>query len=714
MILRISTNPIAIPSYPHYNYKHANWDEFQTQLNTEHTPMPLENQHHTTIDALINTVQTDILKAADTHIPKTRFKIFHDFKPSIKTQRLLICYRNKLDTNKHNHLRVQGDLIILRQHILNSLHDDHDTHWHNIITDTQTHRTTDPTRFWRRIHCLRGIRKTRFSHLNINNTRVTDPTQITQAFKQHWEHVFQPHTLPLHEPSRQHIHTITQELNNIINETRPAHTIDTSTLTPDHILTTPIEEDEVASLLKRARRKAPGPSGITWIMARHLPPSIITTLTNIYNASLATGYFPIPFKTATTILIPKPNKDSHSPANYRPISLLELLGKTFERIINRRLRLHLDMNDLLSNKQFGFRQNRSTEGALNTIIAYLKKNQPHFKTALVTKDVKQAFDTVWHVGLKHQIFHDFDLPLISKRLLCNFLTERRTRIKHDSTFSSYFTPQAGIPQGSVISPTLFNMYTHKLPDPTHHDSLTLQYADDVTQLARSRTLDNLTDKLQTELTATSLWEMKWRIHSHPDKTTVTYFNIKRNPPRHIFLYPFLPNPVRIQRKTTNKALGLIIDQNLRFNQQIVQKTSIAKEALSNIHRFRDCSVKTKLHLYKALILPLLTYCPLALSLTTQTGLLNLQVVQNKALRFILNVKWYQFKTNEATHTEANLTPINITLHYRIMKQLENYSITQEDLYTFIDTLRPFNRNFPAPNILDDRQHPLPDPIYKRR
>ena len=175
LILRISTNPIAVPSLPHYNYKHADWDAFSETLADLHTHTPLENQHHTAIDTFIDNINSDIIHAANTHIPKSHYKIYHDFRPSIRTQRLIICYTTRFERNKHRHLRIQGDLNILRHHILNSLQADHDQHWQHILADTQTHRTSNPTLFWKKIHSLRGTNKTSFQYLNINNTRISDP-----------------------------------------------------------------------------------------------------------------------------------------------------------------------------------------------------------------------------------------------------------------------------------------------------------------------------------------------------------------------------------------------------------------------------------------------------------------------------------------------------------------------------------------------------------
>ena len=442
LILRLSTNPIAVPPAPHYRYERANWDAFQDALSAFHTPTHLEGEHHTTLDTAIAEIHNAIQQAADEHIPKSHHKTHQDFRPSIRTQRLKVCYHARFQLYGTHPQLVQRDLNTLRQHVLNSLLRDHSTYWQHLINKTEATRTTNPAQFWRKIKKLRGSPSDKFSHLTINGAHISDPQEVADAFKHYWQTVFQPHPLPNHAPSLDHINQITEHTHQL--NIHPTPSIDTSTLQANNHLTAPFEEEDVKKLLQHTRRRAPGPAGITWAIARHLPQPIIRSLTDIYNASLATGYFPTAFKTATTIFIPKPGKDHQRPDSYRPISLLEVTGKTFERLLNSRLRLHLDSNDLLSTKQYGFRHSSSTEDALNVITAYLRLS-PRFKCAVVTKDVKQAFDTVWHTGLKFKICNNFNLPHTLQRLLCNFLTDRRIRIRHKTSLSLPFTPRAGVP-----------------------------------------------------------------------------------------------------------------------------------------------------------------------------------------------------------------------------------------------------------------------------
>ena len=243
----------------------------------------------------------------------------------------MICYRTRFQRNINNHIPIYRDLHILRTHIINSLLDDHDVHWGNLpVSRMDGARSRNPTQFWQSVHRLRGCQRERFEYLLVDNVRISEPHQVASVFKTHWQNTFKSHPLPLHEPSVTHINNITANTPNM----RPHNAILSARLDPLHFLTTPVEEEDVSRLLRHTPRRAPGPSGITWPIAKNLPPEVIESLTGIFNACLASGYFPKLFKVSNIILIPKPGKNLHLPENYRPISLLDILAKTFERVIN--------------------------------------------------------------------------------------------------------------------------------------------------------------------------------------------------------------------------------------------------------------------------------------------------------------------------------------------------------------------------------------------
>ena len=716
VILRISTNPIYVATPPRPNFNKTDWTAFTDALtdvnfNNNYDGLPAD-----TLDDRAEEIESTLYDTAIRFTPLTNYTRHVDFTPSIRTQRLLICYRHRFSSNQHRIHEVHWDLNILRRHILNSLQEDHNRHWNNIIQNIEPHRINNPSKFWSHIHKLKGNTTEHFDYLNINNNRITEPQEVLEAFKQHWENVFQPHPptpIPTVQEHITHINNyLEQEQENIRHDSH----IHLHNLNPREELIRPFDHDEVKYALQKARRRAPGPSGLTHHALRALPPNAIEALKCLYNAALACGYFPRPYKTANIRLIPKPGKTTTDPSNYRPISLLNLLGKIFEKLLNRRLRLHLDTHDLIPSHQYAFRPLTSTEDALNAIITYIHASfNSRKKTVLVTKDIQKAFDTVWHDGLKYKIAQNFRLPLPFTKLLCNYLTDRRCRVKHRTETSDFFTPLAGVPQGSVLAPTLYNMYTHDIRSPLDDNTLLIQYADDITLLTRATTLDALTNRMQAELNQMTSWERLWRITSNPAKSSAIYFGRKTYRPTPLFPFATPDQRGALAIPTVNKVkvLGVNIDKNLTFNGHIREKEGQARRALSSLQRFRPANVKTKRHLYLAIIFPLITYCPLALSHSAPTNKLKLQRIQNKALRFINNTKWDDFYTSESLHNISKRPPLTIVWHNKKIKQIEKYTLIRPQTTEHLTRLAQTRFNPNGTTLLDPDAHPLPnEPIYK--
>lgn len=132
----------------------------------------------------------------------------------------------------------------------------------------------------------------------------------------------------------------------------------------DNFLDQDITDEDIHKIIKAMKNTSPGRSGIDKKILKQLPNSAVTKLRNIMNATLKLGYFPKKFKEATLTLIPKTGESPYQVSSYRPISLLEVPGKCFQKILNFRLRSHLEDNNLHHPLQFGFRQSRGTSHAL--------------------------------------------------------------------------------------------------------------------------------------------------------------------------------------------------------------------------------------------------------------------------------------------------------------------------------------------------------------
>ena len=263
----------------------------------------------------------------------------------------------------------------------------------------------------------------------------------------------------------------------------PHPTINLNLLKRNHPLTTPITITEVSKIFNKIKSRATGPQGTTKQIIEKTPIKTGIAIKRLFNITLATGHFSKDFKNANIFLIHKPSKPSTDPTSYRPISLINLLAKMLEKIIAFRLRIYLETTTQMNPTQYGFRPGKSIEHIIYTTLYFVDSYQKLTKkTASASLDVEKAFDWVWHQGLIYKIFNQYNLPQITKNLLSHIIIERKYNIIHGYASSRQFQSEAGVPQGSALSPTLYTLYTNDTPNPIDPRTITLQYADDVTIL----------------------------------------------------------------------------------------------------------------------------------------------------------------------------------------------------------------------------------------
>ncbi|CAI6371538.1 unnamed protein product [Macrosiphum euphorbiae] len=286
------------------------------------------------------------------------------------------------------------------------------------------------------------------------------------------------------------------EVNQSINELN-------SYSTKSNLFTTPKEVFEIIKNLPSA--KAPGHDKITNAALKHLPAPAIVRLSNLFTVCLRHSYFPTTWKTATTVMIPKPNKNHSLPNNYRPISLLVTMSKVFEKILLRHLTKYIKPRT----EQHAFRHGHSTTTQLTKLIDDLVINTNNNRhTAAIFLDMEKAFDREWHDGLIHKLHAMSTVPTPLIKIIKSFLSNRNFRIQISDLKSTSRTIKAGVPQGSCLSPLLYIHYIYDLPSSPH--VTTSLFADDTLFYSSNTSINFAIIRLQRHVTTTTDWIQKWR------------------------------------------------------------------------------------------------------------------------------------------------------------------------------------------------------------
>lgn len=283
----------------------------------------------------------------------------------------------------------------------------------------------------------------------------------------------------------------------------------------------PITTAQTTQIIKRTKNsRAAGPDDITNLHLKHLGPHGVQALTNISNYSYQHCKIPTIWKKGKIITILKPKKDPTQAASYRPITLLCTPSKIIERHILHNINPHI----LLSPTQHGFRPNHSTNTLLTNLTQHtfdgINCKRPAQRTILATVDISKAFDAIPRFPLTDKIYNT-TMPNNTKRWLANYLSGRQSYVSYNNKSSHTRILPNGVPQGSVLSPTLFNLYMHDIPTPIDNRVQVASYADDITIISTHNNVKTATTLLQHYINRLETWLGTNRLKVAPAKSTVT-------------------------------------------------------------------------------------------------------------------------------------------------------------------------------------------------
>jgi hypothetical protein len=295
---------------------------------------------------------------------------------------------------------------------------------------------------------------------------------------------------------------------------------------------------------------------------RHLPKRPLVHLTHLINHCIRLSLFPRSWEEAKVIALPKPSKEPKFPQNLRPISPLSSAGKVFEKFILEIVNGHIGERNLLNASQFGFRARHSTTLQYMRLEDRVTLNfNNNMCTAAVFLDIEKAFDTTLQPGLPYKLSKlQFSTSLI--KLIRSFLSQRKFRVSVEDEMSTPRFMQMVVPQGSVLSPTLYNLYIIDTPQ-TPGVNLAL-FADDTCLYATDRKEGYVLRKIQHGLDSMGAWCKHWNIKINEDNTRSIYFTRRNRPPDSLLTLNGRNSPFI----NSVKYLGLLFDNRMTWRLHI--------------------------------------------------------------------------------------------------------------------------------------------------
>ena len=375
--------------------------------------------------------------------------------------------------------------------------------------------------------------------------------------------------------------------------------------------------------------KACGPDGIGPRVLKELADEVTPALAVLFNSSLTSGIVPRDWKDA--LVAPVYKKGEHyDAANYRPISLTCVTCKVMEHIIASSLMEHLDSSGILSKRQHGFRRMRSCETQLLEFVdEILGLMEGGGQVDILIMDFAKAFDKCNHSLLTHKL-QTYGVLGQTNFWISNFLSDRRQSVVVDGFSSPFVSVRSGVPQGSVLGPSLFLAYINDLPD--NLVKSTRLFADDTTAYTGVRgDQDQVT--LQEDLDRLADWESKWDMQFHPQKCNT--LRCTHRPSPHECNYVLHGHT--LSTVPTAKYLGLTLHHKMDWEDHIGSICSKANSTLGFLRRnLKISSARIKEKAYKTFVRPILEYSSSVWDPYEVKHKQQIEKVQRRAARFILN------------------------------------------------------------------------------
>ena len=384
--------------------------------------------------------------------------------------------------------------------------------------------------------------------------------------------------------------------------------------------------------------KTCGPDNIHPRVLQETARATSVPLEKIFKLSLDSGECPDDWRSANVTPIHKKG-DRTDPGNYRPVSLTSQVCKVLESIVRKHILQHLDANNILSDKQHGFREGRSClTNLLELVENWTDILDQDDGIDVAYLDFRKAFDLVSHRHLIHKM-SKYGIKGQVLDWVKAFLSDRKQKVVIRGTASESFDVTSGVPQGSVLGPILFLIFINDLP--LEVISPVSLFADDTkifTRIAAEMNQKKLqgeygSDVLQKDLDNIEEWANKWKMEFNVSKCKIMHLGSSN--PGHTYTM----GGANLTTTTEEKDLGVIFDDRLEFDKHIRGMVNRANRMLGMIKSGFDCMDKEIFKLvYPVLVRPLLEYCVQVWTPYKQKYIDLIEGVQKRAVKLVPGMK----------------------------------------------------------------------------
>lgn len=423
------------------------------------------------------------------------------------------------------------------------------------------------------------------------------------------------------------------------------------------------DHKEIENIINTLKlRKSPGADKITSEILRNIKNTISKPLAYLINFTINSGICPKAFKIGIIKPIFK-NGDKHEIKNYRPITLISSITKVFEKIMKERIENYLKKLNFISNKQFGFQKNKSTQDAIcyltNNIYQSMDNKMPCIGIFI---DLAKAFDTVSHKILLEKL-NKIGFRGKVLKLFKTYLEDRPQQVKIQNTTSIPKCFRYGVPQGTILGPLLFNIYLNDLFNLKCIGKIH-SFADDTVIFYSDKNWQNIKQIIENDFFQIKTWFDQNLLTINFDKTKyLSFTSYSSNLPNMGTIN--INKNIKISEAKNIKYLGIIIDTNLKWNLQIeyiIQKLRRLLPKFKLFKSFLDINHLEKM--YFALVQSHLNYGILGWGGVNQNVLKNLETLQKWFLKIIYN-KDYLY-SSEKLYKESKKMDIKKLYYYNIL------------------------------------------------